>query len=113
MAGSGKPVIPSRQARRDIDQAVDWYLTEAGDETANGFVDAVAGAFSAIGRQPGIGSPRHADSLGVAGLRTWPIRRYPYLVFYMEHDDAVDVQRVLHTSRDIPAVFIEPDSGLR
>jgi len=113
VAGSGKPVISSRQAQRDIDQAVDWYLAEAGAETANGFVDAVAGAFATIARQPGIGSQRYADSLAVPGLRTWQIGRYPYVVFYVVHDDAIDVYRVLHASRDIPAAFIESDSGAR
>ena len=29
--------------------------------------------------------------------------RFPYLIFYFERDDCVDVWRVLHGQRDIPA----------
>ena len=36
-------------------------------------------------------------------LRSWPLRGYPYLVFYVERDDHVDVWRLLHAERDIPA----------
>jgi toxin ParE1/3/4 len=46
--------------------------------------------------------------LGLADLRCWPIDRYPYLVFYVERDDHVDVWRVLHQQRDIPMWINEP-----
>jgi toxin ParE1/3/4 len=36
-------------------------------------------------------------------LRSWPLTRFPYLVFYFERDDCVDVWRVLQAQRDIPA----------
>jgi len=35
--------------------------------------------------------------------------RYPYLVFYVEHADHIDVWRVLHGQRDIPAWMREPE----
>ncbi len=41
--------------------------------------------------------------LDLPGLRCWPVKRYPYLVFYVERDDHIDVWRVLHGQRDIPA----------
>ena len=37
------------------------------------------------------------------GLRSWPVKPYPYLVFYMMARRQVDVWRVLHLRRDIPA----------
>ena len=49
------------------------------------------------------GSPRYAHELNLPGLRFWPLTRFPYLVFYFEHDNYVDVWRVLHQQRDIPA----------
>ena len=36
------------------------------------------------------------------GLRMWSLKRYPYLVFYVEQDDHIDVWRVLNSHRDIP-----------
>jgi toxin ParE1/3/4 len=37
------------------------------------------------------------------------MKGYPHLVFYVERDDHVDVWRVLHGSRDIPAWMQVPD----
>ena len=35
--------------------------------------------------------------------------RYPYLVFYVERSDHVDVWRVLQGQRDIPAWMQDPE----
>ena len=48
------------------------------------------------------GSPRDAHALGIPSLRAWPLTRYPFLVFYVEAADHIEVWGVLHTSRDIP-----------
>jgi len=56
-----------------------------------------------------VGSPRYAFELRLEGLRAWPLRRYPYLVFYVEREDHLDVWRVLHAQRDIPAWMQEPE----
>lgn len=104
-----KPVIPREQANRDVDDALAYYLTEAGDAVALGFIDALEKAYSHIGRQPATGSPRHAHELNLPGLRAWPLTRYPYLVFYVEHLYHINVWRVLHGQRDIPAWMQEPD----
>lgn len=37
-----------------------------------------------------------------------PLDRYPYLVFYVEGKEDLDVWRVLHGQRDIPAFQREP-----
>jgi toxin ParE1/3/4 len=50
-----------------------------------------------------MGSPRYAYELGLEGVRAWPLRRFPYLIFYIEKPDALDVWRVLHGQRDIPS----------
>lgn len=52
---------------------------------------------------PATGSPRYAHELNLPGLRCWSLARYPYLVFYVEHPDHIDVWRLLHGQRDIPA----------
>ena len=46
----------------------------------------------------------------LAGLRAWPLTRYPHLVFYVERPDHIDVWRVLNGQRDIPAWMQEPDA---
>jgi plasmid stabilization system protein ParE len=40
------------------------------------------------------------------------VARYPYLVFYIERPDHIDVWRVLHGQRDVPAWMQEPDGSV-
>jgi len=104
-----KPVIPREQANLDVEEAIRYYLNEGSERAALGFIDAVERAYAHIGRHPASGSPRYALELDLPGLRSWPLRRYPHIVFYVELDDRVDVWRVLHGQRDIPAWML--DSG--
>lgn len=98
-----KPVIPRELANRDVDEALAFYLQEAGDQVALGLVDALEKAYAHLGRHAQTGSPRYAHELNLPGLRVWPVSRYPYLVFYIEREDHIDVWRVLNSQRDIPA----------
>jgi len=47
--------------------------------------------------------------LGLEGLRVWPLRRFPMLIFYQERPDTIDVWRILHAQRDIPSWMAEPE----
>jgi toxin ParE1/3/4 len=105
-----RPVVPRAQAQRDIEDAIAYYLAEGSEQAAMGFVDAIEQAFAHIGRHPTTGSPRYAHELNLPGLRCWPLKRYPYLAFYVERDDHVDVWRILHGQRDIPAWMQEPET---
>ena len=49
---------------------------------------------------------RARDALS-AGVRSMPFERY--VIFYVPLADGIDIVRVLHSARDIDAVF-EPDS---
>ncbi len=104
-----KAIIPREQANRDVDEAAAYYLYEAGEAVAMGFVDALEKAYGQIGRNPGTGSSRYAHELNLPGLRAWPLTRYPHLVFYVEHPDHIDVWRVLHGKQDIPTWMQESD----
>lgn len=103
-----KPVIPRELASRDVDEAIDHCLGEGAVKAALDFVEALEKAYTHIARQPASGSPRYAHELNLPGLRSWPLTRFPSLVFYFERDDCVDVWRVLHGQRDIPAWMNEP-----
>ena len=98
-----KPVIPRELALRYVEQAVAYYLNEGAPSAALGLIDALEKAYAHIGRHPGKGSPRYAHELNLAGLRFWPLISYPHGVFYIEKADHIDVLRVLHGQRDIPA----------
>ena len=104
---SGKPVVLRERARRDIDEAIEHYLSEAGPAVALDFVDAMEDTIRQIGERPASGSPRHAHELDIPGLRFRSVGRFPYLVFYVERDADIDVWRVLHGARDIPS-WLQP-----
>lgn len=106
-----KLVVPRELAHRDVEDAVAHYLAEDAEPAALGFIDALEKAYSHIGRHPATGSPRYAHELNLSGLRSWPLTRYPYLVFYVKRPDHIDVWRVLHGQRDIPAWMQEPDGA--
>ena len=105
---SSKPVVLREQARRDIDRAVEHYLAEASPAVALAFLDAVEAAHRLIGEQPAAGSPRYAHELDLPGLRVRLVRDFPYVIFYVEQTSEVDVWRVLHGARDVPAWLQEP-----
>lgn len=98
-----KPVIPRLLANQDVERAIDYYLHEGAPQAALAFVDALQKAYAKLGRQPGVGSPRYAHTLSIPGLRTLSLKALPYVVCYVEADSFVDVWRVLHQQRDIPA----------
>lgn len=106
---TAKPVIPRAKAREDVDLAVEHYATEAGADVAFGFIDALEQAFTFIGERPSAGSPRWSQELNLPGLRTISLKGYPWLVFYLEFEAHVDVWRVLHSKRDMPAWLSDVD----
>jgi toxin ParE1/3/4 len=106
-----RPVIPRQRASADVDDALAHYIAEAGEQVALGFGDALAQAYAHIGRHPATGSLRYAHELNLPGLRSWPLTRYPYLIFYVEQPDCIDVWRVLHQQRDIPAWMQKADAA--
>ena len=106
-----KLLVPREQAVRDIDAAIAFHLEEGGAAGALGFIDAVEQAFVHIASQAASGSPRYAHELNLPGLRSWPLSRYPYLVFYVVQESHVDVWRVLHGRREIPQWVLEPDEA--
>ena len=106
-----KSVVLRAAARRDIDEAVAHYLTDAGRPTALRFIDRAKEAFLHVAVNPEPGSSRDGHELNLPGLRTWPVRSFPYLVCYMTARGQVDVWRVLHRERDIPAWMDEGEGG--
>lgn len=102
-----KPVLLRDRAKVDIDQAVAHYIAGASTSVAQAFIDAVEEAYLHIGRLPSSGSPRIGREEQLPGLRSWPISGFPYMAFYVERDEHIDLWRVLHTARDIPESLSE------
>lgn len=103
-----KPVRLRQLAAADLDGASQYYRREAGEQTALDFIDAVERGIKRIRRSPHVGSLRFAYELAIPDLRAWPLRRFPYVVFYVVTDEEIDVWRVLHARRDVPATLEPP-----
>lgn len=103
-----KPVILRKLAEADVDAAIAYYIAEAGADTALAFIDAFEEANQRISGDPAIYSPRWGTELNLPGLRSLRLGKFPYVIFYMEQPDHIDVWRVLHAQRDIPA-FLQED----
>ena len=89
-------------AHASVEVAFEHYLPEAGVDVASGFMDALEFAYGHIAKHPGTGSRRYAVQLGIPALRSWMLNRFPYLVFYIEGPEFIDVVNVLHGAMDIP-----------
>ncbi|MBI5361846.1 MAG: type II toxin-antitoxin system RelE/ParE family toxin [Planctomycetes bacterium] len=96
-------------ARRDIDDAVDYLVSEADTEVAWRFVDAFTTALERLSEYPEIGSPV-ALSPRMSGVRSWPLVGFEsYSLFYHYEMDEVRVLRVLHAARDAANILlVEP-----
>ena len=72
-------------------------------QTALDFVDALEAAIKHVRNDPNSGSLRFAFELEIPELRSCPLQKFPYLVFYVPQADRIDIWRILHARRDIPA----------
>ena len=81
------------------------YADEAGEPIARRFIQGFRAAVDHIRNNPAAGSPRFREATGIADLRVWPIRGFPYLVFYRDTADGPLILRILHASRDIPTTL--------
>jgi toxin ParE1/3/4 len=97
-----KPLHWHPLARRDADEAAAWYAEQGGLALELAFTDSLEAATGQIARHPGIGSTRYATFLKTHALRFWPVKKFSYLIFYVERETQVDIWRVLRAERDIP-----------
>lgn len=65
------------------------------------FVDQLEATLEQLSRRPAAGSPRYGHEIHIEGLRHWPMKRFPYLIFYLEREGRIEIARVLHDRMDI------------
>ena len=102
-----KQVVLSEAASQDLQVIIDYLLVEAGVEVATSFLTSWDKCRDHIARFPESGSPRLANRKKLRGVRVWPIPNFPHLAIYAVMAERVEIARVLHASRDIPARFRE------
>ena len=82
-----------------------YYRREGGAGVAVRVVKATNSALDQIEPDPGIGSPVLGKRLGIPGLRTWQVAKFPLLWCYFERGDHLDVVRLLGERQDIAAIL--------
>ena len=106
---SRSKVIWRDSATEDLRQAALYYEREGGLLLARRFLHAAESTARRAADNPRAGATRYGALLGITGLRTWRVQRFPYLVFYVENATQIEIRRVLHTRRDLLAELDEDD----
>lgn len=99
-----KKLILRRLADNDVLVALDYYVTNV-PEHALDLLNDIEHAYQHIQQFHATGSLKYAYDLSLPELRVWRCERYPYLIFYVEYPNCIEVWRVLHEKRDIPSAF--------
>jgi len=96
-----------RAARRDLDGIADWFADRS-LTTALRFAAAADAALSRLAGAPEVGHPRPGEDPFLRQVRSWPVPGFEsVLVFYRPSVRGIDVVRILHGARDVPAILEE------
>jgi toxin ParE1/3/4 len=94
-------------ARGDLDGIAD-YFAERSIPTALRFAAAAEAALSRPADSPLVGHPRPGEDPLLRQVRSWPVPGFEdILLFYRPSARGIDVLRILHGARDLPAIFEE------
>lgn len=92
-------------AERDI-LAIAIWLGESSHSAAESFRPSVLATIQAIAEHPFAGPAVDWRPVHEGTLRRRPIFGFPnHLVFYVASEERVEIIRVLHGARDLPALF--------
>ena len=87
-----------------------FYLAQDDSDVADRFLDAFENTVERLSQMPYIGTTYPSQNPACFGLRRWAIKGFEkYLIFYLVFGDAVDIIRVLHTSRDLERILAEDE----
>ncbi len=92
-------LILSPDATQDLDDIWDYIATN-NQSAANKVIDEIATQFELLRQMPEAGRSRSELQMG---LRSFPVGRY--LIFYRPSATSVEIVRVLHSARDVDAMF--------
>ena len=100
-----RPAVLRLQALRDQQGEVRYYRREGGTRSAVKVAKATSDALDKVELEAGMGSPTLGKLLGIPGLRTWRVAKFPLLWCCFERTDHLDVVRLLGERQDIAAIL--------
>jgi toxin ParE1/3/4 len=96
-----------RVARRDLQEIADWFADRS-LATALRFSTAAGVALSRLAGSPWIGHPHMPEDPFLRPIRTWPVPGFEAVrVYYLATEAKIDVIRIIHGARDVPAILEE------
>ena len=100
-----KPAVLRPQALLDQQGEVRYYRKQGGARLAVKLAKASNEALDQLELEPGMGSPTLGKLLGIPGLRTWRVAKFPLLWCCFERKDHLDVVRLLGERQDIATLL--------
>ena len=100
-----KPAELRPQALRDQQGEVRYFRKEGGSRVAVKVAKATNAVLDQIELDSGIDALTLGKRLGIPGLRTWRVAKFPLLWCYFERADHLDVVRLLGERQDIAAIL--------
>ena len=99
-------IIESEAAGEDRMSIALYISSRTSLEMGKKFLTNVEAAYLRLSEMPRIGAPRQYRDPTVAGLRMWPVPRFPnHLIFYIPDDNSIEIIRILHGARNIEEIF--------
>ena len=97
-------VVWRQVAEQDLEDAT-LYIADNNEEAATRFLDAVDKAVLNLVEMPHLGRERSFHGNRTQNMRSWFVKDFNYIIFYVPLDDGIDVVRLLHGARDLPTLF--------
>ncbi len=98
-----RPFLLAPSAARDLDDILEYALNRGGPAYALRIHRSLWESFSKLAGEPELGHVRR--DLADESLRVWVV--LSYLIIYRPSTEPLQVIRVIHGARDLPAAFDE------
>jgi plasmid stabilization system protein ParE len=89
--------------KADVMSAFAWYHQQAGRAVATRLALELRDTLRLVQQHPEIGPLRNIASVRI---RSFPLREFPYVIYWNFNDDTVTLAAFLHNSRDRGAILL-------
>ncbi len=96
-----KPIVRRPKAAEDVESHA-IYIAEGSIDAALRFLERAEQTIKGLALFPSSGAPFPSSVPKLAGMRTKLVKDFPnHVVFYVEHDESIEVVRVLRGGQDM------------
>ncbi|MCB9770776.1 MAG: type II toxin-antitoxin system RelE/ParE family toxin [Candidatus Omnitrophica bacterium] len=82
------------------------YIAEDSIQAAHRFLESAEKSFQLLQENPRIGKLLEIQPPRRKNFRVWHVSGFPkYMIFYRFEGDRIEVDRIIHASRDLPSIL--------